>query len=339
MKKVLHLILLAVALGGLARGETNSIGMELVAISPGEYVRGFPDDGADHKFKLQHLYSLSQDLRKEMPPHRVTISKGFSIARTEVTVSQFREFVDATGYLTTAEKSGGALGFFPEEKNYVDRFQLNPEVTWKTPGIEQSESHPVVCVSWADAQAFCEWLSKKEGKTYRLPTEAEWEYACRAGTETWYSWGEDPDKAYVHGNVADSNLEAAVPKTTQYQRAIKLGKADGDGVALTAKVASYQPNPWKLHDMHGNVWEWCQDRWKADLYSDYFKDVPRTERDSVVIADPLFETKTAQHEYGDWRVLRGGAWTCAPAAVRSSIRTFAEAGDASVYTGFRVVRD
>ncbi|MEM1294494.1 MAG: formylglycine-generating enzyme family protein [Verrucomicrobiota bacterium] len=313
--------------------------MELLSVSPGQYERGFPGDGADHQFKLQHLYSLSQDLRKETPSHRVEITKGFSIAQTEVTVGQFRQFTLATEYVTTAEKAGGALGFFPQEKNYVDRFHLDPEVTWKAPGFEQSDSHPGVCVSWADAQEFCSWLSQKEGRKYRLPTEAEWEYACRAGTMTWYSWGEDPDDAYAHGNVADGALEDAFPNTTRYQRAVKLGEDQGDGVVLTAKVASFQPNPWKLYDMHGNVWEWCQDRWKADLYNDYFKDVPRTERSSVVIMDPLFETATAQHEYGDWRVLRGGAWTCAPAAVRSSIRTFAEAGDASVYTGFRVVRE
>jgi formylglycine-generating enzyme required for sulfatase activity len=197
----------------------------------------------------------------------------------------------------------------------------------------------VVAVSWNDAQAFCRWLTAQEaGVTYRLPTEAEWEYACRAGGTTWYSWGEDPDAAYRHANVADGALEAALPGTTRYQRAIGLQADDGDGFVFTAPVSSFQPNGWGLSDMHGNVWEWCQDRWKADVYRDLLSGVPRQQQTSVVVRDPLWETETPQHDYGDWRVIRGGAWTCAPAAVRSSIRTYAEAGDASVYTGFRVVR-
>ena len=324
---------------GIAFGESNSIGMDFVKIEPGVYQRGFVDGDEAHEFQLTHLYSLKQSTKPETPRHRVEITKGFSIAKTEVTVGQFKAFVSATKYVTTAEKSGGALGWFPEEKNYVDRFHLDPAITWKTPGFEQSDDHPVVCVSWQDAVAFCGWLSKKEGKTYRLPTEAEWEFACRAGTDTWYSWGKNPDDAYRHGNVADGALESAFPNTTRFQRALKLGAKQGDGAVFTAKTGKFQPNPWELHDMHGNVWEWCQDRWKSDLYETYFQGVPRTERNAVVVKDPLFEEKTSQHEYGDWRVMRGGAWTCAPAAVRSSIRTFAEAGDASVYTGFRVVLD
>tara|TARA_R110002096_G_scaffold67332_6_gene163320 strand:+ start:1019 stop:2044 length:1026 start_codon:yes stop_codon:yes gene_type:complete len=341
MRAVLHFVFASLlGIQATVLAEPNSIGMEFVPIEPGEYVRGFVDGNEAHHFALVHLYSLSQNTGRETPQHRVKISNPFSIAKTEVTVSQFKAFVEDSGYVTTAEKSGkGALGWFPDEKDYVDRFHLEPGVTWKSPGFEQTGDHPVVCVSWEDAKAFCAWLSKKEGKNYRLPTEAEWEYACRAGTETWYSWGEQPDDAYKHGNVADGALESRFPKTTQFQRALRLGADEGDGVALTAKVASYLPNPWKLHDMHGNVWEWCEDRWKGDLYDTYFEGVKRTERKDVVVTDPLFEEKTAQHEYGDWRSVRGGAWTCAPAAVRSSIRTFAEAKDASVYTGFRVVKE
>ena len=318
----------------------NSIGMRFVRVSAGEYVRGFDTaNRRDRQFHIAHQYSNRQNFKNETPSHRVILSKSFDIAATEVTVGQFRKFVDATGYRTDAEKNGGALGSFPEERDYVDRFHKAPEITWKSPGFKQSDDHPVVAVSWNDAQKFCEWLSEKENAKYRLPSEAEWEYACRAGQPTWYSWGEDPDAAYEHANVADGALEAAQPKTTRFQRAVRLGADEGDGAVFTAKVASYKPNLWGLHDTHGNAWEWCQDRWSADRYERFFDGVPRQERDSVVVRDPLFAEETDQHKYGDWRVMRGGAWTCAPAAVRSSIRTFAEAADAAVYTGFRVVRE
>ncbi len=317
----------------------NSLGMKFVQIPVGDFVRGFDTaNGRDHRFHLAHRYSTSQNFGNESPAQRVAISKSFEMGVTEVTVAQFRAFVEAANYKTDAERNEGGLGNFPDEKNYVDRFHRSPGITWKSPGFEQSDNHPVVVVSWNDASAFCEWLSQKESATYRLPTEAEWEYACRGGTSTWYSWGEDPDDAYQHANVADAALEAAQPKTTSYQRAVRLGKNEGDGVIFTASVGKFQPNAWGLYDMHGNVWEWCSDRWSADLYKRYFDGVPRQERKEVIVRDPDFTEKTDQHKYGDWRVIRGGAWTCAPAAVRCSTRTFAESADATVYTGFRIVR-
>ncbi|MEQ9407573.1 MAG: formylglycine-generating enzyme family protein [Fuerstiella sp.] len=320
--------------------EANSIGMRFVRVAPGEYVRGFDtSDRREHHFHLMHQYSNGQDFRNERPAHRVVLTRPYDIAVTEVTVGQFRAFVQATGYRTDAERNGGALGCFPDEKDYVDRFHKSPEVTWKSPGFEQTDVHPVVAVSWNDAQKLCTWLSEQEQTRYRLPTEAEWEYACRAGTDTWYSWGKDPDAAYRHANVADGTLEAAQPHTTRYQRAVRLGPNDGDGTVFTAPAARYRANAWGLYDMHGNVWEWCHDRWSADLYETCFEGVPRPQWPEVVVHDPVFVDRTDQHQYGDWRVIRGGAWTCAPAAVRCSIRTYAEAADAAVYTGFRVVRD
>ncbi len=318
----------------------NSLQMKFVRIPAGEFVRGFDtSDRREHHFHIVHQYSNKQDFKNETPAHRAAITKPFEIGVSEVTVGQFRTFVTATNYRTDAEQNGGALGCFPDERDYVDRFHKSPEITWKTPGFEQTEMHPVVAVSWYDAAKFCEWLSAKENVRYRLPSEAEWEYACRAGQRSWYSWGEDPDEAYRHANVADGALEAALPNTTRFQRAVRLTADEGDGVVFTARTARYQPNPWGLFDMHGNVWEWTQDRWASDLYDRYFDGVPRQQRSEVMIHDPLFLEKTDQHQYGDWRSMRGGAWTCAPAAVRSSIRTFAEAHDAAVYTGFRVVRE
>ena len=320
--------------------ETNSLGMPLIRVSAGNYVRGFDSSaGGTGKFKLDHLYSTPQIHKTESPAHHVEISRDYLLGAREVTVGEFKKFVEAAKYVTDAEKGKGALRFVPEEKNFVDRFQTDPTTTWKNPGFEQTDQHPAVCVSWKDAMAFCVWLSKKEDVRYRLPTEAEWEYACRAGTTTWYSYGTNPDDAYKHGNVADGALEAAHENTTRYQRGVKLGKADGDGVIYTAAVARFEPNSWGFYDCHGNVWEWCSDRYAEDSYDRLVRDLPRTERMKVVFTDPTGVETTEQHEYGDWRVIRGGSWFTAPAYTRSSIRTFAEASEAACYTGFRVLRE
>lgn len=323
-------------------GRAQQAGLELIALEPGTYRRGFDrHDHREHRFHMAHPFSNRQEFRDESKSHLVELTRPFAIGRTEVTVGQFRRFVDATGYVTDAERNGGGLGCFPDQEDYVDRFHKDPAITWRTPGFEQGDQHPVVAVSWKDATAFCRWLNDDQDSAFhfRLPSEAEWEYACRAGTTSWYSWGEDPDQAYAHANVADAALETAQPGTTRYQRAVKLKSGEGDGVVFTAKVGQYRPNAWGLFDMHGNVWEWCQDRWSANVYNRYFDGVDRRQWRQVKVTDPLFEEATDQHRYGDWRVLRGGGWTCAPAAVRSSIRTFAEAADATVYTGFRVVAE
>ncbi len=307
-------------------------------IPAGTYRRGFDtEDRGEHRFALQHKYSNAQNFSLETPAHLVRITSPFRMTATEVTVAQFRMFVEATGYVTDAEKNGGALGCFPAEKDYTDRFHKDPAITWRSPGFEQTERHPAVAVSWNDANAYCHWLTESIRQPCRLPTEAEWEYACRATSSTWYHWGDDPLQAIRFANVADAALEAAQPGTTRFQQAFGLAAGHSDGAVFTAPVASCEANPWGLHDMHGNVWEWCQDRWKADVYKELLADVDRQQRRDFTVTDPLFETATDQHQYGDWRVLRGGGWTCAAASVRSSIRTFAEAADASVYTGFRVV--
>lgn len=339
---VVGLTFLIAEVGLQAQSNSNSktSDPEFIPIPAGEFRRGFySDDSEEHSFRLLHPYSNSQGFKLETPSHLCRISKSFELGRTEVTVGQFRTFIENSNYVTDAEENGGALVWTPEEKNYVDRFQKKPRTHWKNPGFPQTDQHPVVAVSWNDAVAYCEWRSKKEDAVYRLPSEAEWEYACRAGSTTWYSWGKEPDAAYDYANVADGSLEAAYPRTTMFQRAVRLEANEGDGTVFTAATASFRPNSWGLYDMHGNVWEWCQDRWAADRYDRILDGVPRKDRKSHVTSDPLFLEETDQHKFGDWRVIRGGAWTCAPASVRSSIRTFAAADEATVYTGFRVVRE
>jgi formylglycine-generating enzyme required for sulfatase activity len=125
-------------------------------------------------------------------------------------------------------------------------------------GVERTDEHLMVNVSRNDAVAFCEWLSRQEGATYRLPTEAEWEYACRAGTTTKYSCGDDPEGLAAVGNIADGTAKARYPNWTTI--------AVRDGFVYTAPVGRYQPNAWGLFDMHANVWEWCSDGYAADYY-------------------------------------------------------------------------
>ena len=164
----------------------------------------------------------------------------FKLGKHEVTVSQFRAFVEATEYSTGVEQNaGGEAGCVSlrADGNWV----LVPGRSWRKPGylVEDEDNQPVVCVSWNDTQAFIQWLNDETGGNYRLPTEAEWEYAARAGTTTKYSWGDDigSNRANCHNDVC------------------------GDSYSYTAPVGSFPANPWGLHDMHGNVWERVQDCW------------------------------------------------------------------------------
>ncbi len=318
----------------------NTLGMKLVRISPGEFTMGLSDQG---KLNRTHLF-FSGDrtgFNELRPAHRVRLTKGFDMSAHEVTVGQFRAFVKATGYKTDAERSGkGAHVFTPKSENQIGRFARKANADWRNPGFPQKDDHPVTCVSWRDAVAFCKWLSKKEKTTYRLPTEAEWEYACRAGTTTFYSCGDEPDKVYAHGNVADEALAKLYPKAVVRQRADYKGK--NDGYVFTSPVGHFKPNPWGLYDMHGNVWEWCSDRFSDKHYQHQLEKLGGKNwrrKKGLVVIDPQGPETTAQHKYGDWRSLRGGSWYVSPYGCRCDYRGFAEAGDSFSYIGFRVVRE
>jgi len=320
---------------------TNSLGMALVELPPGDFTLG----ELDYNLVNQHhrtSIQVGQGFDDDRPALPVRLTKPFAIGVTEVTVGQFRKFVDATGYKTDAERLGrGAFVFHPDAKTEPDRFKPEPTATWRSPGFEQTDDHPVTCVSWHDAAAFCAWLAKTEGKPYRLPTEAEWEYACRGGTKTVYSCGNEPDLVYAHGNVADGALEAKHPGTVARQRSDRLKPEDGDGVAYTAPVGKFKPNPVGLFDMHGNVWEWTSDRYQDRLYAERQRQLSELRRlkKEVITIDPVGPETTPQHKYGDWRSMRGGSWYVGPISCRSATRSFAEAGDAFSYLGFRVACD
>ena len=339
----------------VAQSVSGSPSVQFVRIDPGKFVMGTGDPeihSAKNDVNLDHPYSTQikgNEPWNEEPAHWVQLTEPFEVAKHEVTVGLFKQFVDDTGYVTDAEKNGTAIGFDPTKNDtsermlHFDRFRVDPKYTWRNPGFPQQDDHPVVCVSWNDATAFCKWLSERdrEGQTYRLPTEAEWEYVAKAGTNTWYSFGNDPDKTYQCGNVADAALEQAHPGLTEFQRVLRLNPGEGDGVVYTAAVGSFKANPWEIHDVHGNVWEWVQDKYEELEYQERVKKATKAQaksREEVVIVDPTGPEKTSSEKFGDWRVIRGGGWNVSPISCRSGMRAYGEAGDAFCYTGFRLVR-
>ena len=163
--------------------------------------------------------------------------------------------------------------------------------------------------------AFCKWLSKKEGKTYRLPTEAEWEYACRAGTTTRFNCGDDPDTLLEAANMDH------VKGRTEFPHVQELELPKDKPVTFTVPVGSFKPNRFGLYDMHGNVWEWCSDWYGEDYYANSPVDDPQGPDD------------------GHLRVRRGGAWHSYPIWARASFRNWNMPASRCVNLGFRVVRN
>ena len=273
----------------------NTLGMRLAAIPSGRFLMGSSDD------------EDAED--DEKPTHPVRITQPFHLGTTEVTVGQFRRFIEATGYRTEAEHDGKGGRGWNEARA---KFEVDPKYTWRNPGLPQTDEHPVTNVSWNDAVAFCQWLSTKEAMTYRLPTEAEWEYACRAGTTTRYSSGADPETLAEVGNVADGTARAKFPNW--------MTIALRDGYTFTAPVGRFRANAWGLHDMHGNVWEWCQDGYEARYYQQSPGD------------DPKGPSQASS------RVYRGGSWADDPRYARSARRVGVKPDYRCYDVGFRVAR-
>ena len=223
-------------------------------------------------------------------PHRVCVET-FEIGQREVTVGEFKRFAQVTGYQTDAERDAGRGCYALNATG--NKWDWRKGLSWRKPGYEQKDTHPVVCVSWNDANRYADWLSKQTGQAYRLPTEAEWEYAERAGTTTARYWGDDPNLACRYANVADQTQSPAGNTWTV--------KHDcSDGYWYPAPVGSYQPNGWKLYDMLGNVREWT-----CSAYDKEYGGAEQrcTEKDTTV---PL--------------AVRGGGWFDEPPWVRSADR-------------------
>ena len=182
------------------------------------------------------------------PQHEVTIGAPFSIGKYEVTVDQFAAFVAATGHKT----SGGCMEFSPEAS-----FTISDDFDWDKPGFEQSGNSPVGCVSFIDAQAYVNWLSDETGAAYRLPSEAEWEYAARGGSTGPYFWGSERLEVCTYANVRSPGAH------TISKRQVESDRDDGfpcdDGMPLVSPAGSFESNEFGLHDMQGNAWEWVDD--------------------------------------------------------------------------------
>ena len=175
----------------------------------------------------------------------MTIAKPFALAKTEVTRGEFAAFVRATNFRI-------APGCVAPGEGGPGR---NAELNWQNPGFQQTDRDPVVCVNGADIDAYIDWLRKQTGKPYRLPSEAEFEYAARGGTTTPFYWGADPDKVCEYENVGDQTAAEGLRQVGFAAMPCR------DGFVQTAPVASFKPNPFGLYDMIGNVFEMTADCW------------------------------------------------------------------------------
>jgi len=299
---------------GVSTEMSNSIGMKLVLIPAGEFDMGSTQEEVNELLEEAQQRGLhghkwyTARTAAEAPRHGVRVTQAFYLGKYEVTVGQFRQFVDATGYRTDGEKSEkGSRGFDGETMRYGLEFD------WRNPGFPQDENHPVGSISWNDAVAFCQWLSGKEGKQYRLPTEAEWEYACRAGTTTRFYSGDAADTLRDLASLCD--VSCPFPRPGWGQWAVSWD----DGYPFTAPVGRFQANAFGLHDMHGNVCEWCQD-WHGE---DYYKMSPPV--------DPHGP------ESGTERSCRGGCWFNFASSARAAYRSYLPPDSCHDLNGFRVV--
>ncbi|MHC4210971.1 MAG: SUMF1/EgtB/PvdO family nonheme iron enzyme [Planctomycetota bacterium] len=275
----------------------NSLSQSLILIEPGEFEMGSPH---------------AEPLRDEGEwQHAVRIAQAFWMSRVEVSRGQFAVFVKETGYITDAERAGWSHGLGGD-----GRWHQVDGIDWRNPGFTQSDSHPVVCVSLHDALTFCRWLSDREGRAYRLPTEAEWEYACRAGSATAYAWGDDVFDEVARTNAADKAWTDRFPEA--------IGFRWRDACVYTSPVGRFPANACGLFDMHGNVAEWCLDR-----YVQYGVEpvVDAVDPEALSAGDPAP------------RVLRGGSFAATPAHCRAAHRDAAPPDSSFVTVGFRVVME
>ena len=247
---------------------------EMVVVPAGSFDMGSPDHELDR-------------FDNEGPVRRVGV-KDFALAKTHVTRGQFDAFVKATGH----EADDKCWTF--EDGKYQNRRGRD----WRYPGFSQKDNHPVVCLNWEDAKAYVEWLSRKTGKPYRLPTEAELEYATRAGTTTARWWGESSNEACRHANLLDQTGRA------QLSGANAEPHNCWDNNANTAAAGVFKPNAFGLHDMLGNAWQWAEDCWH-----DNYNGAP---------TDGSAWTSECSGELR--RVLRGGSWFNSPHIARSAGR-------------------
>jgi formylglycine-generating enzyme required for sulfatase activity len=275
----------------------SEVGPEMVVVPAGAFRMGEDEDGASSE--------------SEGPAHLVTIARPFAIGRCCVTVSEYRSFVEATGH-ATVDPIFSLSGQFLALGDLVVTTKAGR--TWRRPGFTQTDNHPVVGVSWRDANAYVTWLSASTRRPYRLLSEAEWEYAARAGSSHRYAWGQVITRARAN---FDDNPELRRRNPTAWRYQARRGTCPAD---------YFDPNAWGLSNMHGNVAEWVEDDW----------------HDTYVGAPADGSSWLSGQGEGNAvpiKVVRGGGWTSTASDVRSAARSNKLASSAAAWIGFRVARD
>jgi serine/threonine-protein kinase PpkA len=246
--------------------------------------------------------------------HRVCVDD-FKLAQHEVTVAAFRAFVEASGYRTDAERNVGSPGCYAYDQSDKDNnWAYRAWASWRKPNKYQpnQDAHPVSCVSWNDAQTYLAWLNEQSSARYRLPTEAEWEYAARAGTRTARFWGNDANAACSYANVADTTK---LPNNRGWNNRHECS----DGHAFVTTVGRYRANAWGLHDLLGNVSEWTCSQYDAGYGG--------------------AEGRCTNANGSGSRALRGGSWDYDPQGLRSAYRGTLSPDNRTSYLGFRLAQD
>ncbi|MEP3225642.1 MAG: SUMF1/EgtB/PvdO family nonheme iron enzyme [Parasphingorhabdus sp.] len=264
----------------------NSLGMQFSLILPNTFVAGAQSHEPRRQDEIQR---------------RITISRPYYIGIHEVTVGQYKIYKQEVG---DSEEIGGISTIVDGVTRY------SGSSSWDNPGFEQGDNHPVIFVSWKDAVAYCDWLSKKEGRKYRLPTEAEWENAARGGSQTAYWWGDEEKHAKGRANIGDMMYAKSYPNRDFRVR-------HNDGYVFTAPVGSFRPNQFGLYDVSGNAMEWVDDWWNLPSV--------QPQRDP------------SGPKNGTLKVAKGGGWANKPGEARSAFR-FRENPELRFGgTGFRIL--
>ena len=297
---------------------SQPVGAQQVSLSPGAIFRDCADcpemvviPAGEFQMGSDRREQMRDGLRPEGPIRTVTIAKPFAAGRFEVTNAQYAAFVAATGYSATngCITSGG--------RDPVDG------VTWRNPdiGTDVADDEPVVCVDWHDAKAYTLWLAGRTGLKYRLLTEAEWEYAAKAGSTTVWPWGEDETKMCQYGNVYDRS-GLTDPRAKIGANAAATAVACDDGFQTVAPVGQFTPNAFGLYDTIGNVWEWNEDC-SVTLYSD----------------EPVDGSAWQAPGVCEKRAVRSGSWRTRVSRHRPTFRGRDPADFAYFMFGFRLARD
>ena len=261
----------------------------MVVVPAGSFVMGNPKDAAD---MLPWPGEMAYRYEWEQPAHEVTFARPFALGRTVVTRAQFAAYLTATGQ----DPGDGCLGRFEGVIGF------HPALSWRDPGFAQSDDDPVVCVNRADAEGYLVWLSAQTGHSYRFPSEAEWEYAARAGTTTEFPWGDEAGTANANCKTCDTPYASK----------------------RTSPVATFAPNAWGLFDTAGNVWEPT-----LDCFQEGYDGAPTDGTARTALPGGPCER----------RVIRGGSWYDVDGTIRSAMRGRNGPQNRIGDLGFRVARD